>query len=109
MTLIRSVTASVLLVLFVSVGSLAAAGAGGRKGSTEGTFVGIEQDYQSHFLIKDREGQNHSFLIQNPDESVKPYLDNPAKFKGRPVKVYWINRVTGDGLMFFVTRVEPVG
>ena len=103
---IRSVTACVVLILFVSVGSLSAAGTGGRKGSTEGTFVGINREDQSHFLIKDREGRDHSFLLQSPDESVKPFLDDPAKCKGRPVKVYWVTKLTGDGLTFVVVKVE---
>ena len=103
---IRSVTACVVLILFVSVGSLSAAGTGGRKGSTEGTFVGIGRDDQSHFLIKDLDGRDHSFLLQSPDESVKPFLDNPAKCKGRPVKVYWVTKLTGDGLTFVVVKVE---
>ena len=50
MRLIRSVTASVLFVLFISNGSLVAAGAGAR-GLTEGTFIGIEPGDPAHFLI----------------------------------------------------------
>ena len=90
MKFIRSVTASVLFVLF-SVASVEAAGASG-SGSTEGTFVGIEQGDYAHFVIKDKDGNNDSFVILRPDESVKPYLDNPAKFKGRAVKVYWAQK-----------------
>ena len=89
MKFIGSVTASVLLVL--SVASLNAAGASG-SGSTEGTFVGIEQGDYPHFVIKEKNGQSDSFVILRPDESVQPYLDNPAKFKGRAVKVYWAQK-----------------
>ena len=89
MKFIGSVTASVLLVL--SVASVNAAGASG-SGSTEGTFVGIEQGDYPHFLIKEKNGQSDSFVILRPDESVQPYLDNPAKFKGRAVKVYWAQK-----------------
>lgn len=89
MTFVRSVTASVLLVL--SAAAVNAAGASG-TGTTEGTFVGIEQGDYAHFLIKEKSGHGDSFVILRPDESVKPYLDNPGKFKGRPVKVYWAQR-----------------
>ena len=106
MTFIRSVTASVLLVLFASVGSLAAAGGGVKTGSTEGTFIGIEQGNQTYFLIREKDGREHPFIILHPDESVQSYLDHAAKFKGRPVKVYWVKKVTGDGLMTIVLRVE---
>lgn len=104
MTFIRS-TASLLFVLFLSVAPLDGAGAGSR-GSTEGTFVGIEQGDPAHFLIKEKGDGEHSFTIRGHDESVQPYLDNPAKFKGRPVKVYWVKRVVADGFMTFVVKVE---
>jgi hypothetical protein len=91
MTSIRSVPASVLFVLFLSVASLNAAGASG-SGTTEGTFVGIEQGDYANSLIKDKNGHDDSFTILRPDESVKPYLDNPGKFKGHPVKVYWTKK-----------------
>ena len=106
MTFFRSVTASILLVLFISAGSLTAAGMGS-SGSTEGTFVGIERGNPAHFVFKEK-GDQHSFVIpQSPDDSVKPYLDHPEKFKGRPVKVYWRKRFIGDGFMTNVVKVEP--
>ena len=105
MTFIRSVTASVLFVLFLSVGSLSAAGAGA-LGSTEGTFVGIEQGNPQYFLIKETAGGEQRFVILGPGESVQPYLDNPAKFKGRPVKVYWHKKVVADGFMIILLNVE---
>ena len=83
-----------------------AAGASGKTGSTEGTFVGIEQGDPAHFLIKEKDGREHWFIVLRHDESVQPYLDNPAKFKGRPVKVYWIKKVLADGLMTIVMKVE---
>jgi hypothetical protein len=105
-TFIRSVHATVLFALFISAGSLVAAGAGS-KGTTEGTFVGIEQGDPAQFVIKEKGGGQHSFFIPRaPDESVQPYLDKPAKFKGRPVKVYWHKRVVADGLTTFVVKVE---
>jgi hypothetical protein len=54
---------------------------------TEGTFVGIEQGDYAHFLIKDKKGQDDSFIILRPDKSVQQYLDNPAKLKGHNVRV----------------------
>lgn len=105
MTFIRSVTASVLFVLFFSVGSLSAAGAGAR-GSTEGTFVGIEQENPMYFVIKETGGGEHRYVILGPGASVQPYLDNPAKFKGRPVKVYWHKKVVADGFMTILVNVE---
>lgn len=103
---VRSVAASVLLVLFVSVGSLAAAGGSG-QGSTEGTFVGIEQGDPARFLIKEKDGSSDSFAIRRPaDKSVQPYLDNPAKFKGRSVKVYWYKKFANDSITTTVVRVE---
>lgn len=58
-------------------------------GSTEGTFVGIEQGDYAHLQIKDRKGKDDSFIVLRPDKSVQPYLDNPAKLKGRQVRVHW--------------------
>ena len=107
MTFIRSVTASVLFVLFLSVGSLSAAGAGAR-GSTEGTFVGIEQGNPQYFVIKETGGGEHRFVIRGPGASVQPYLDNPAKFKGRPVKVYWHKKVSADGFTIILEKVETL-
>ena len=107
MTFIRSVMvmASVLFVLFLSVGSLAAAGAGA-QGSTEGTFVGIEQKDSKYFVIKETNGGEQRFVILGPGASVQPYLDNPAKLKGRPVKVYWHKKVVADGFMTILVKVE---
>jgi len=107
MTFIRSVTASVLFVLFLSVGSLSAAGAGGR-GSTEGTFVGIEQGDPMYFVIKATGGGEHRYVIPGPGASVQPYLDNPAKFKGHPVKVYWHKKVSADGFTIILEKVEAL-
>ncbi|GEM_PF-6167614 len=104
----RTVTVSVLLVLLFSVGSLAAAGAGAR-GSIEGTFVGIEEGNPKYFLIKETGGGEHRFVILEPGTSVQPYLDNPSKFKGRAVKVYWHKKVTADGFTTTVEKVESLG
>ena len=77
-------------------------------GSTDGTFVGIEEGDYTHFLIKDKKGKDDSFIILRPDKSVQPYLDNPAKLKGRPVRVHWKEQTIPEagGRMKTVTKVE---
>jgi hypothetical protein len=105
MTFIRSVTVSVLFVLFLSVGSLSGAGAGAR-GSTEGTFLGIELGNPQYFVIKETGGGEHRFVIPGPGASVQPYLDNPAKFKGCAIKVYWHKKVSADGFTIILEKVE---
>ena len=77
-------------------------------GATEGTFVGIEQGDYAHFQIKDRKGKDDSFIILRPDKSVQRYLDNPAKLKGRLVRVHWKEETIPEagGKMKTVTKVE---
>jgi hypothetical protein len=96
----------------VSLGYLlatTAAFAGASKtGITAGTFVAIEQGDYAHFLIKDKKGQDDSFIILRPDKSVQTYLDNPAKLKGRPVRVHWREEKIPEagGLIKTVVKVE---
>ena len=60
------------------------------KGYTDGTFAGIEQGDYVHFQIKPAtKGQPDSFIVLRPDKSVQPFLDNPAKLKGKKVRVHW--------------------
>jgi hypothetical protein len=77
-------------------------------GSTEGTFVGIEQGDYAHFLIKDKKGKDDSFIVLRPDKSVQPYLDNPAKFKGGEVRVHWKEQTIPEagGKMKTVIKVQ---
>ena len=86
----------------------AAAEARGATGSTEGTFVGIEQGDYAHFQIKDKTGKDASFIILRPDNSVQPYLDNPTKLKGTQVRVHWKEQTIPEagGKMKTVTRIE---
>jgi hypothetical protein len=95
-----------LLVGFALFG--AAGEARAASGSTAGTFVGIDQGDYAHFLIKDSKGADDSFIILRPDKSVKPYLDNPAKLKGRKVRVHWKEQTIPEagGKMKTVTKVE---
>ena len=80
----------------------------GLSGSTEGTFVAIEQGDYAHFLIKNRKGKEDSFIILRPDKSVEPYLENPDKLKGRRVRVYWEEQMIQEAgeKMKTVTKVD---
>ena len=78
------------LSLFCSAAAASGLYAGAAKtGSTEGSFVGIEQGDYAHFLLKDKKGQSDSFIILSPDKSVEAYLNRPSKMKGRRVRVFW--------------------
>jgi hypothetical protein len=96
----------VAVVCFVSVST--AVEARGASGSTEGTFIGIEQGDYAHFLIKDKKGKDDSFIILRPDKSVQPYLDHPAKLKGKRVRVHWEEQMIPEAgeKMKTVTKVE---
>jgi hypothetical protein len=103
MTHVRLIAAFVLLAL----ASSALAGSP-KSGTTEGTFVGIEQGDYAHFQIKDKKGKDDSFIILRPDKSVQPFLDTPAKFKGRKVRVHWKEQTIPEagGPMKTVVKVE---
>jgi hypothetical protein len=107
MPIVRSIAVALLLVYLLVIPTSAPAGAP-KTGSTEGTFVGIEQGDYAHFLIRDRKGQDDSFIILRPDNSVRAYLDNPAKLKGRKVRVHWKEQTIPEagGLMKTVVKVE---
>lgn len=107
MTLLRPIAAAVLLVCLFAVVPPALAGSP-KSGSTEGTFVGIEQGDYAHFLIKDKKGQDDSFIVLRPDKSVQSYLDNPAKLKGHKVRVFWKEQTIPEagGLLKTVVKVE---
>ena len=82
-----------------------------RKGTTNGTFAGIEQGDYAHFLVKTAKGQE-SYFVLRPDKSVQSYLDNPNKLKGRKVRVSWEERneaipeAGGKQKIKVVTKVE---
>ena len=82
------------------------------KGTTDGTFAGIEQGDYAHFLLKDTKGKPESYFILRPDKSVQSYLDNLDKLKGRKVRVYWEERneqipeAGGTQRIKVVTKVE---
>lgn len=58
-------------------------------GSTDGVFVAIESGDYQHFLIKDKQGKQQSFVILKPHISLKSYMDNPTALKARRVRVHW--------------------
>jgi hypothetical protein len=100
------------LVILISCIVVAAAaemraGSRGATGSTEGSFVGIEQGDYAHFVIKGPKGEA-DFIILRPDKSVQIYLDNPKKMKGRRVRVYWEEQNIPEAgeKMKTVTKVE---
>ena len=82
------------------------------KGTTEGTFAGIEQGDYAHFLIKDKKGRPESYFILRPDKSVQSYIDNGDKLKGRKIRVFWEERnedipeAGGKQQIKVITKVE---
>jgi hypothetical protein len=109
MSLLRSIAAAVLPICFLALASCASPSAGAPKtGTTDGTFVGIEQGDYAHFLIKDTNGKDASFIILRPDNSVQQYLDKPAKLKGHKVRVHWKEQTIPEagGLKQTVVKVE---
>ena len=99
-----------VLVCFVLVAAAAEMRGESRAatGSTEGTFVGIEQGDYAHFQIKDKKGKDDSFIILRPDKSVQAFLDNPTKLKGRQVRVHWKEETIPEagGKLKTVIKVE---
>lgn len=109
MILLRPIAAAVLLVCFLALASCASTSTGTPKtGTTDGTFVGIDQGDYAHFLIKDTNGKDASFIILRPDKSVQRYLDKPAKLKGHKVRVHWQEQTIPEagGLMKTVVKIE---
>ena len=103
--------AATFALIIVSAGT-AVAESRATKGSSIGTFAGIEQGDYAHLLIKDPKGRSESFFILRPDKSVQSYLDNPNKLKGRKVRVHWEERnehvpeAGGKQRIKVVTKVE---
>ena len=87
--LVRLIVAILTCSLFIAEAADAADKNRGRTGSTEGVFVGIDSGDYQHFLIKDKQGKQQSFVILKAHSSLKSYLNNPAKLKARRVRVHW--------------------
>jgi hypothetical protein len=90
MKLLRILTAAAVVSLAFCTSAFAESRA--KKGQTDGTFAGIEQGDYAHFVVDRSKGKQESYFILRPDKSVQSYLDNPAKLKGRKVRVYWEER-----------------
>lgn len=109
MTLLRPIAAAVLLICSLAFASCASTPTGAAKtGTTDGTFVRIDQGDYAHFLIKETNGKDASFIVLRPDASVQQYLDKPAKLKGHKVRVHWQEQTIPEagGLMKTVVKVE---
>lgn len=109
MILLRPIAAALLLISLLALASCASTSTGAAKtGTTDGTFVKIEQGDYAHFQIKDTNGKDASFIVLRPDASVQPYLDKPAKLKGHKVRVHWKEQTIPEagGLMKTVVKVE---
>lgn len=109
MILLRPIAAALLFVCFIALASCASPTTGAPKtGITDGTFVRIDQGDYAHFLIKDTNGKDASFIILQPDKSVQQYLDKPAKLKGHKVRVHWKEQTIPEagGLLQTVVKVE---
>jgi hypothetical protein len=107
MTSLRLLAAALLSVCFAAAAPCTLARSP-KTGTADGTFVGIEQGDYAHFQIKDKKGHDDSFIILRPDKSVQPYLDHPAKLKGKKVRVHWKEQSIPEagGLMKTVVKVE---
>ena len=82
------------------------------KGTTNGTFAGIEQGDYAHLLVKTASGKQESYFVLQVDKSVQPYVEYAAKMRGRKVRVYWEERnenipeAGGKQKIKLVTKVE---
>ena len=98
--------------LFIATTTVCFAESRATKGTTDGTFAGIEQGDYAHFLVKDTKGKPESYFILRPNKSIQSYLDNPERLKGRKVRVYWEERdeqipeAGGKQRIKVVTKVE---
>ncbi|MBL9142922.1 MAG: hypothetical protein JNM99_04490 [Verrucomicrobiaceae bacterium] len=55
----------------------------------EGTFLGIEQGDYFHWNMKTADGEERSFFILKPDESVNKMVDKPEAFVGKKCRITW--------------------
>ncbi len=107
MKTLRSLVLSLLCLSF-SLAVVNAADKTGEEGTTEGTFVGVDQGDYTHFKIKDKKGVDASFIVLRPDDSVNAFLKNSTGMKGRKVRVFWKMETIPEagGKEKTVTKVE---
>ena len=105
---LRILSAIILLLGFGAVSAEGSDKSKGASGSTEGTFLGVEKGDHTHLQIKDKKGKETSFIVLRPDKSVQSFLDNPAKLKGRKIRVFWKEELIPEagGKEKTVTKVE---
>ena len=56
---------------------------------TEGTFTGIEQGDYFHWNMKTKSGEEVSYFIMRPDDSVEKVTENPDNYVGKKCRVTW--------------------
>ncbi|HEV3410420.1 MAG TPA: hypothetical protein VG095_09000 [Chthoniobacterales bacterium] len=61
----------------------------GASGTTEGIFVGVEKGDYTHFLIKNKQGKQESFIVLKENKSMEPWLNTPTAVKARRLRVHW--------------------
>ena len=73
-----------------------------QSGHTDGTLVIIEtRGAHTYFVLKDDQGQQHSFAAINPDESQLTYLAWPENYYGQRMRIHWesaASQQTGETL-----------
>lgn len=57
--------------------------------TAEGIFTGIEQGDYFHWNMKTKSGEERSFFILKPADSVSKVCDGPEPFVGKPCRVTW--------------------
>lgn len=79
---------------FVAALKQAAGKAGGKpkaqaaaSKAIEGTFLGIEEGDYAHWNMRDKDGEEVSFFILNPDTAVEKVLEKPKAYAGRKCRV----------------------
>jgi hypothetical protein len=56
---------------------------------TEGTFTGIEQGDYFHWNMTTKSGEEASFFIMRPDDSVEKVTETPDNYVGKKCRVTW--------------------
>ncbi|HSH37929.1 MAG TPA: hypothetical protein VK993_04015 [Chthoniobacterales bacterium] len=69
------------------------------SGHTDGTLVTIEaRGDNNYFVLKDNQGQQHSFASLHPDMSQLSYLGGPQYHVGKGMRIHWrIETLAGTG------------
>ena len=78
------------------------------SGTAEGIFVRVEKGDYTHFVIKNKQGREESFIVLKENKSMKPWLNTPDAVKARRVRVHWKLQEIREagGKMKTVVKVE---